>query len=69
MLTRSEGALEIGHQLGGIWRLLAIVARFLPISVLNAGYDFVASVRYRLFTRPSEACPLLSSDLRDRFDS
>jgi predicted DCC family thiol-disulfide oxidoreductase YuxK len=69
MLTRSEGVLEIGHQLGGIWRLLAIVARLLPLSVLNAGYDFVASVRYRLFTRPSEACPLLSSDLRDRFDS
>ncbi len=68
MLTRASGALEIGHQLGGLWRLLAIVAGWIPISVLNHGYDFIARVRHRLFRRPDESCPLVPAELRDRFE-
>jgi predicted DCC family thiol-disulfide oxidoreductase YuxK len=67
MLTRAEGALEIGQQLGGIWRLLAIVAGWIPLAVLNAGYDFIARIRYRLFMRPDDTCPILPTHLRDRF--
>ena len=67
MLTRAEGVLEIGHQLGGLWRLLAIVVGWVPLSILNAGYDFVARIRHRLFTGPDAVCPILPSHLRDRF--
>jgi predicted DCC family thiol-disulfide oxidoreductase YuxK len=67
MLTRAEGVLEIGHQLGGLWRLLAIVVGCIPISALNVAYDFIASIRHRLFERPDEACPLLPPSLQDRF--
>ena len=34
----------------------------------DIAYDFVASIRYRLFARPKEACPMLPPDLRSRFD-
>jgi predicted DCC family thiol-disulfide oxidoreductase YuxK len=67
MLTRAEGVIEIGRQLGGFWRLLASITSWVPISALNAGYDFIASIRHRLFRRPSEACPLLPPQLRSRF--
>jgi predicted DCC family thiol-disulfide oxidoreductase YuxK len=67
MLSRGDGMLEIGQQLGGLWRLLAVVAGWVPRTILNAGYDFVARVRHRLFTRPDDACPILPPHLRDRF--
>jgi predicted DCC family thiol-disulfide oxidoreductase YuxK len=67
MLTRAEGALEIGQQLGGLWRLLAIMGGRIPLSILNAGYDFIARIRHRLFARPDDVCPILSAHLRDRF--
>lgn len=67
MLTRADGVLEIGHQLGGLWRLLAVVAGWVPRAISNAGYDFVARIRHRLFARPDDACPLLTAELGDRF--
>jgi predicted DCC family thiol-disulfide oxidoreductase YuxK len=68
MLTRAAGALEIGQQLGGLWRLISIVASWIPLAVLNAGYDFVARTRHRLFARPDDACPIVPVHLRDRFE-
>jgi predicted DCC family thiol-disulfide oxidoreductase YuxK len=67
MLTRTEGALEIGQQLGGLWRLLAIVVGWIPLTILNTGYDFIARNRHHLFTRPDDVCPILPAHLRDRF--
>lgn len=67
MLTRAEGALEIGQQLGGLWRLLAIVVGWNPLAILNAGYDFIARTRHRLFARPDDACPIVPAHLRSRF--
>jgi predicted DCC family thiol-disulfide oxidoreductase YuxK len=68
MLTRAEGVLEIGHQLGGLWRILASVVGLVPLPLLNLGYDFVARVRHRLFARPDAACPVLPPSLRERFE-
>ena len=67
LLARAEGVLELGHQLGGLWRLFSTVAGWLPNSLLDAGYDFIASIRHRLFVRPEDSCPLLPAHLRDRF--
>jgi predicted DCC family thiol-disulfide oxidoreductase YuxK len=67
MLKRAEGALEIGQQLGGLWRLLAIVVGWIPLAILNAGYDFIARIRHRLFARPEDVCPILPTHLRARF--
>lgn len=67
LLFRAEGVLALGHQLGGLWRLLAIGVGWLPIVLLNIGYDFIARIRHRLFARPENACPILPPHLRDRF--
>jgi predicted DCC family thiol-disulfide oxidoreductase YuxK len=67
MTARSEGVLELGHQLGGLWRLASTILGWLPSSLLDASYDFIARVRHRLFTRPEDSCPLLPPHLRARF--
>jgi predicted DCC family thiol-disulfide oxidoreductase YuxK len=67
LLSRSDGVLELGRQLGGLWRLGAGVGRAVPRPIRDAIYDFVARHRQRLFARPADACPILPPALRERF--
>ena len=68
LLFRSTAALYIFERLGGIWRITAIVFRLVPAALRDVGYDFIARIRYRLFKRPADACPLMPPDIRTRFD-
>jgi predicted DCC family thiol-disulfide oxidoreductase YuxK len=68
LLTRSAGVLHVLERLGGIWRLAAIPGGLVPPPLRDAAYDFVARVRYRVFGRKDEACPLIPPALRARFD-
>lgn len=68
LLVRSSALVEIGLRLGGLWAVCARLASAVPVRVRDAAYDFVASVRHRLFARPDAACPLLTPELRERFD-
>jgi predicted DCC family thiol-disulfide oxidoreductase YuxK len=67
LLTRSAAALHVLRRLGGVWRLLAVLAGFVPGVVLDKLYDGVARIRHRLFRPPAAACPLLPPPLRARF--
>lgn len=67
VLARSSGVVHIMSRLGGLWRVLASVAWLVPAPLLDAVYDFVAGIRYRLFARPAESCPVLPKHLRARF--
>jgi predicted DCC family thiol-disulfide oxidoreductase YuxK len=66
-LLRSDAVIHIVQRLGGYWRLFGIVFAVLPRVVRDAMYDGVARVRYRIFGRTKDACPLVPSDLRSRF--
>lgn len=68
LLTRSEAFLYILARLGGIWKMLASAMRVIPRAFRDASYDFVARVRYRVFGRRSELCPVVPPSLRSRFD-
>lgn len=67
VLTKSAAALHILRRLGGAWRAIAILFSVIPPRLRDVGYDFIAGIRYRLFARPKEACPILPPDLRARF--
>ncbi len=67
LLTRSDGVRHLLARLGGMWRALAWVLGLVPSAVLDAAYDFIARIRYRLFPRPVEACPIVPKHLRSRF--
>lgn len=66
--TRAGAVRQIGHRLGGAWRLLAIASSAIPTPWLDRAYDAIARVRHRLFARPAAACPVSPEPLRARFD-
>ncbi len=65
--VRSAALIEIGDQLGGVWRALAIASRAVPRVLRDRLYDQIAAIRQRLFRRPEQACPIVPPDLRERF--
>jgi predicted DCC family thiol-disulfide oxidoreductase YuxK len=68
LLVRSDAFLHIFLKLGGFWKVLAIVVRIVPRGVRDFVYDFVASIRFRVFGRREELCPVMPPELRARFD-
>jgi predicted DCC family thiol-disulfide oxidoreductase YuxK len=68
LLVRSAAFLHILRRLGGGWRILAGVLSVVPRPVLDAAYNIVARIRYRIFGRRDDLCPLVPPGLRSRFD-
>jgi predicted DCC family thiol-disulfide oxidoreductase YuxK len=68
LLVRSNAFLHICRRIGGGWKLLANVLRVIPRPIRDAVYDFVARVRYRIFGRTKDWCPVMPPELRARFD-
>lgn len=67
-LTKSQAVLHVLHRLGGYWRIVAFLATPIPTALRNALYDFIASIRYKLFAKPEAVCPLMPKELRHRFE-
>ncbi|HEV7238000.1 MAG TPA: DCC1-like thiol-disulfide oxidoreductase family protein [Thermoanaerobaculia bacterium] len=67
VLVRSDAAVHLLGRLGGFWRIDGMLFGLLPRRMRDAMYDFVARVRYRIFGRTKDACPLMPPDLRSRF--
>jgi predicted DCC family thiol-disulfide oxidoreductase YuxK len=68
LLVRSAAFIHILQRLGGGWRALAAILAVVPRVLRDAAYDFVARVRYRIFGRRDDVCPIVPAELRKRFD-
>jgi predicted DCC family thiol-disulfide oxidoreductase YuxK len=68
ILTRSASVLHVLRCLGGLWRVMAAVLAVIPPSVFDWCYDRVAGIRKQLFGTRETVCPVLSPELRRRFD-
>jgi predicted DCC family thiol-disulfide oxidoreductase YuxK len=68
LLVRSAAFLHIFRRLGGGWRVLAVVLSVVPRGLCDLVYDFVARIRYRVFGRRGDLCPIVPAELRARFD-
>jgi predicted DCC family thiol-disulfide oxidoreductase YuxK len=68
LLMRSNASLHILERLGGGWKILANILRVIPRGLRDLVYDFVARIRYRLFGRRDDLCPVVPANLRARFD-
>lgn len=66
-LTKSDAVVHILDRLGGLWRAIGTVFNLVPRALRDVGYDFVARIRYHIFGKVKDACPLLPADLRSRF--
>jgi predicted DCC family thiol-disulfide oxidoreductase YuxK len=69
VLVRSAGVIHILERAGGAWWLLARALRVIPRRIRDACFDGVAKVRYRIFRRPADACPVTPPELRRRFEA
>lgn len=65
--VRSDAVVAIARRIGGAWRVLGHLLAVVPRPIRDAGYDFVARVRHRLFSPPDDTCPACSVEFRDRF--
>jgi predicted DCC family thiol-disulfide oxidoreductase YuxK len=54
------------QNLGGLWSAAALMLRLVPRPLRDAAYDVVGALRYRVFGRAPEACPLVTPQLRKR---
>lgn len=64
--TESEACLVIARDIGGVWKLLAVIARIIPRTLRDAAYRLIARNRYRWFgRRPS--CYVPAAGERHRF--
>jgi predicted DCC family thiol-disulfide oxidoreductase YuxK len=68
LLIRSNASLYVLERLGGGWKILAKILRLIPRGLRDLVYDSVARIRYRLFGRRDDLCPVVSPVLRARFD-
>ncbi len=68
LLARSDAFLHILRRLGGAWKALAVVLNIVPRRLRDFVYDFVARIRYRVFGRRDDLCPVMPPELRARFD-
>lgn len=68
LLTRSEGVIYVLKRLRGVWPLIGGLLDIVPLRLRNAGYDWVARRRSRLFDPPTENCPVASAEEQRRFD-
>jgi predicted DCC family thiol-disulfide oxidoreductase YuxK len=69
LLTRSGAVLYILRSIGGLWRMLAVIMDLIPHRFRDWCYDRVAGVRKQVFGRCENVCPVLSAELRRRFDA
>lgn len=68
ILTRSDAFVHIFRRLGGGWATLASALAVIPRPVRDLVYDFIARIRYRVFGRRDDICPIVPPELRARFD-
>jgi predicted DCC family thiol-disulfide oxidoreductase YuxK len=68
LLVRSDAFLHIFRRLGGGWRVLAAVLSVVPRGIRDLAYDFIARIRYRVFGKRDDLCPIVPAELRARFD-
>jgi len=68
VLMRSNAFVYILRRLGGRWRILAAFVAVVPRPLRDVVYDFIARIRYRVFGRRDDVCPIVPPNLRGRFD-
>ena len=63
--TKSDAALEIAGELGGLWKLTSVF-KWIPKSIRDVIYDFVARNRYKWFGK-QESCMIPTPELKAKF--
>jgi len=68
LLIRSDSVIHVLRRLGGFWKFIALATSIIPRQLRDAVYDFIMRIRYRIFGRVDNVCPVTPPELRARFD-
>ncbi|MCP5058483.1 MAG: DUF393 domain-containing protein [bacterium] len=66
--TRTDATLALLTRLGGRHLGRARALRAVPRPLRDLAYVTVAALRHRVWARPDDVCPVVSPELRARFD-
>jgi predicted DCC family thiol-disulfide oxidoreductase YuxK len=66
VLSRGDAVLRAWRELGGFWKTLAAVGQFIPRSLRDLIYGFIARHRYQVFGK-HESCMLPDPTQRSKF--
>jgi len=64
--VRSGAVIGVLERFGGLWTALAALLRHVPRPLRDAAYDGAGALRYRMFGRALDACPVMRPELRSR---
>ena len=64
--SRSEAAIVVLRELGGLWAALGSILNVVPAPPRNWGYNLVARNRYRFFGK-HDSCPIPRQEDRHKF--
>ncbi|MGO9897165.1 MAG: thiol-disulfide oxidoreductase DCC family protein [Bryobacteraceae bacterium] len=68
LLMRSNAWVHILRRLGGGWTIVAALVAVVPRPLRDGLYSCIARIRYRVFGRRDDLCPIVPPGLRERFD-
>lgn len=63
--TKSDAALHIAQEFGGLWKVLGVFT-WIPRTIRDGVYDFIAKNRYKWFGR-EDACMIPTPELQAKF--
>ena len=63
---RSDAVIRVMERLGGLWTAAGWLLRLVPRPLRDVAYDVIGALRYRIFGRAPDACPLMTPQLRAR---
>jgi predicted DCC family thiol-disulfide oxidoreductase YuxK len=66
LLVRSSAVANVMGNLGGLWYLMSWLLHAVPRPLRDGAYDMIGAIRYWVFGRAPEACPLVTPRLRGR---
>lgn len=67
LFCKSDAVIYVLQRLGPVSRALAILVSVFPKVIRESCYDFVASVRKKIFGTKTDFCPIVPEALRERF--
>ena len=68
VLVKSDAALYVLSQLSGFWALVSRLSQLFPRFIRDFVYAGVARVRYLVFGRRVDVCPIVPEEFRNRFN-
>ncbi|MCB1152864.1 DUF393 domain-containing protein [bacterium] len=63
--SKSDVSIRVWPKLGGLWKLAAVL-KIVPRPIRDLGYDFISSIRYRIWGKYDQ-CLLPTPEQRERF--